>query len=409
MKNKVSIEEMGKDILTLLQDSKSGMSQPTVREYELSFGIILSHLNSQGVFLYDKEAVAATCRKLCEDGSLSKTRSTHFHAALNNLEYYFKHHTLQPRNGSRAKLECMNAESGQIVSDYLGYCQHMLSIKKGTIRVKRVYDIHFMNYLALRKIHLSEIDGNTVMEYLVTADKKDEWTERTKNANLYEIRRFLSYLVDNHGVSHGALSPVHVIFGCHKKSLPTYYEPAEVRKMINNIDVSSPKGKRDYLVCLLVAQLGMRAGDVSRLKYQSIHWDRETIEIIQQKTGNPLVLPLLANLRFALLDYWKNARPESDVDTILLTLSKPHRCLAPSFLSRIVTGRLEKAGIDIHNRRHGCHAMRHSLARNLLSDNEALSTITGILGHENSNTTRRYLSIDTKGLRFIALEVPYDR
>ena len=52
--------------------------------------------------------------------------------------------------------------------------------------------------------------------------------------------------------------------------------------------------------------------------------------------------------------------------------------------------------------------MRHSLARNLLSNNEQLSTITGILGHENSNTTRRYLSIDTKGLRHIALEVPYD-
>ncbi|NLA66629.1 MAG: tyrosine-type recombinase/integrase [Leucobacter sp.] len=110
-----------------------------------------------------------------------------------------------------------------------------------------------------------------------------------------------------------------------------------------------------------------------------------------------------------MLDYWKNSRPSCDSGTILLTLSKPYRCLSNSFLADIVTKRLMKADIDISTRKHGCHSMRHSLARNLLSGNEALSTITGILGHENSNTTRRYLGIDTRELRRISLEVPNGR
>lgn len=409
MKNNLSIEMMVNSILTLVRDSRNNLSQKTVREYELSFGIILSHLNSNGIFMYNKEAVTTTCRDLYDEGGLSETRDRHVHVALNKLDYYFNHHALKPKCYSYSRLTCIDREFEQIVSDYLKYCGRNQSIKESTLRTKRVYDVHFMNYLSLRNIQVKDIDGDTVIDYLAKTNNKTEWTEATKNTSLYELRKFLTYLIDEQGVRRDSVSPLHVIFGCHAVCLPAYYEPVEIMKLVNSIDVSSPRGKRDYLICLLVTQLGLRAGDVSRLEFSNIHWDRETIEIVQQKTGNPLVLPLLRNLRFALLDYWKNSRPNCDSGTILLTLSKPHRCLPNTFLAHVIKERLKKAGIDISARKHGCHSMRHSLARNLLSGNEALSTITGILGHENSNTTRRYLGIDTRELRRISLEVPHDR
>lgn len=409
MKNNVSIELMVNEILTLLKDPKSNYVQQTIHEYELSFGIILSHLNSNGIFMYDEEAVITNCWELHNDGGLSKTRDRHLHVALNQLDYYFKHHALKPKGYSYSKLTCINKEYEEIISDYLAYCARNQSIKEITLQTKRVYDVHFMNFLSLRNIQFNDIDGNTILDYLDRTNNKVEWTETTKNTNLYELRKFITYLIDEHEVRRDSVSPLQVIFGCHSVWLPAYYEPAEVKKLVNSIDVSSPKGKRDYLICLLVTQLGMRAGDVSRLEFSNIHWDRDTIEIVQHKTGNSLVLPLLGNLRFALLDYWKNSRPSCDNGTILLTLSKPHRCLPNTFLANVIKERLTKAGIDISARKHGCHSMRHSLARNLLSGNEALSTITGILGHENSNTTRRYLGIDTRELRRISLEVPNGR
>lgn len=409
MQINVSIEEMVNSILTLLGVPENNFAPSTIQEHESTYGIILSNLKSKDIQMYDKDIVEAACNELCQQDRISKTRRRLISNALNKLDYYYKFQTLQPRHYSRSGLECLNKDFEQIVSNYLEYCRRILSIKENTAQAKRVYAVHFMNYLSLRGIQPRYIDGSTVTDYLVSVNKKIEWTETTKNTNMYRLRQFLSYLVEMHGASHDSVSPLHVIFGYHKVHLPAYYEPVEVMTLVNIIDVSSPKGKRDYLICLLVSQLGMRAGDVSRLTFSSIHWDRKTIEIIQQKTGNPLVLPLLGNLRFALLDYWKNARPECNNNTILLTQSKPHRCLSNSFLAGIVTERLQKASIDISNRKHGCHSMRHSLARNLLSENEALSTITGILGHKNSNTTRKYLGIDTKGLRNIALEVPYGR
>lgn len=409
MENNVSIAVMVNEILTLLRDSKVNFTQATIHEYELSLGIIKSYLDSQGILVYEKDIVASRCRKLCLDGRLSKTRTKHILVALRNLNYYAEHRELQPKNGSRFKLECQSMEHVQILASYLEYCHQILSIKEETLRIKRVYDIHFLNYLSLKQISLQKISGDTVKDYLSSIDKEKNWTARTKNANLYELRQLLLYLIDKHGVNNDSISPVSIVIGCHESHLPAYYEPSEISRMVNHIDTSSAKGKRDYLICLLFTQLGMRAGDVSGLSFSDIHWDRSTIEIVQQKTGSPLILPLLPIVRFAILDYWRNARAESKSETILITQSEPYRPLAPAFLSNTVSLRLRKAGIVVDDRKHGCHAMRHSLARNLLSNNEPLSAITGILGHKNSNTTRKYLGIDTKELRRIALEVPYAR
>lgn len=70
---------------------------------------------------------------------------------------------------------------------------------------------------------------------------------------------------------------------------------------------------------------------------------------------------------------------------------------------------MKLADISINNRKHGLHSMRHSMASNLLKHNTPLPIITGILGHENTNTTRLYLCIDIEQLRSVALEVPYER
>lgn len=400
---------MVNNILTLLDDPENNFSQRTFRKYQKTYQIILSNLKSKNIQIYEKITVETACNNLYQNKYISISRKKLITSALNKLDYYYIYHALQPKNYSYSKLKCLDQQFENIVSNYLEYYQQNQYIKANTAKVKRVYDINFMNYLTLSKITLMEIDNQTVVDYLFFANKKIEWAETTKNANLYELRQFLGYLINSHGVNYNSVNPLQVVIGCHKVHLPSYYEPFEVSRLINSIDITSSKGKRDYLICLLVSQLGMRAGDVSKLTFSNIHWDNETIEIVQQKTGNSLVLPLLQNLKFALLDYWKNARPNCSSNTILLTVSKPYRAVATTFLTGIISKQLETAKVNTRNRKHGCHSMRHSLARNLLSENESLSTITGILGHKNSNTTRKYLGINTKELRKISMEVPYGR
>ena len=68
-----------------------------------------------------------------------------------------------------------------------------------------------------------------------------------------------------------------------------------------------------------------------------------------------------------------------------------------------VTNALKGAGIDIKNRKHGPHALRHSLASNMLSNNTPLPTISNVLGHKSTATTQIYLKIDINNLAKCAL------
>jgi site-specific recombinase XerD len=76
-------------------------------------------------------------------------------------------------------------------------------------------------------------------------------------------------------------------------------------------------------------------------------------------------------------------------------------------LHSIVTHYLNKAGIPIpEGKKHGPHALRHSLASALLNNDTPMPVISEILGHKDSQTTSTYLKIDILHLRSYALDVP---
>ena len=143
---------------------------------------------------------------------------------------------------------------------------------------------------------------------------------------------------------------------------------------------------------------------------ENIRWDINQIEYIQQKTKNPICLPLLENIKYALLDYLKNSRPQS----ISLNIFVRHRAPFTPFSDKnpfyvLINKYINKADIKTAGKKHGLHSMRHSLASNLLSENIPIPVITAILGHKSSDTTNMYLRIDTGKLRSVSLEVPNER
>jgi integrase/recombinase XerD len=69
--------------------------------------------------------------------------------------------------------------------------------------------------------------------------------------------------------------------------------------------------------------------------------------------------------------------------------------------------RLKAAGIRIPSgKKHGPHALRHSLASALLEKNVPMPVISEALGHTDTESTSVYLKIDVARLRECAVEVP---
>jgi integrase len=195
-----------------------------------------------------------------------------------------------------------------------------------------------------------------------------------------------------------------------RNKLLSYYSKEEIGQLLSCIDTGTKSGKCMYSILCLLAYLGIRAGDIIRLKFTNINWNTGMIHFTQNKTGNPLSLPLIDEVKYPLLDYIKNARPQSsDTDFVFITLYAPYtRYHHTASLFRMVDKCLQTAGINYEGRHHGPHALRHSLATNMMSENVPISAIANILGHSSTLTTEMYLSVDETHLKEISLEVPHE-
>lgn len=221
------------------------------------------------------------------------------------------------------------------------------------------------------------------------------------------LRVFLRYLHQEGHTTRNLAAFVPEVTGVKKAHLPSSYTADDISRLLAAIDRANPKGRRDYAMLLLAARLGLRASDICRLTFDSFQWDTNTLVITQQKTGQPLTLPLLAEVGTAVIEYLKYGRPSVDCPTIFLRHTAPVVPLTPPTLHSIVSQCITRAGVAVPpGKKQGPHALRHSLASELLRHETPLPVISAVLGHQDSRTTGSYLTIDLTQLRKLALEVP---
>ena len=172
-------------------------------------------------------------------------------------------------------------------------------------------------------------------------------------------------------------------------------------------DRSHPQGKRDYAMILLATRYGLRVSDIIGLRFTNIDWERNLLKVNQVKTSKQVSLPLSEEVGSALIDYIKHGRPDVESPFVFLTAHAPYKELSSNILSGNIMSWIHYAGIDSTNKKAGAHAMRHSLATNLLGANETLPVISEILGHSTTESTSVYLRVSYDQLRMCALDVPF--
>lgn len=297
----------------------------------------------------------------------------------------------------------------ELMSEYENHLKQD-GLKTSTILSKKYAISHFLQYQPQQGMaDISAMSPEFIIQYLHHVEQS-ALSPSTKGRYLSSIKRFLEYLYLRQKLS----MPLHRMLAGNSFSkyvrLPSQYKQDESKAMLSAIDRDSARGKRDYLIMLLTARLGIRAGDLCRLKLENIRWETERIQFVQQKTESEQILPLPENVKYALLDYLKNSRPQTAFPHIFIRSCAPYTPYEDTNpFYNIVKKYMELAGIDHSGRKHGLHAMRHSLAGNLLTDGVEFPVISSILGHAGTETTMRYAGIDITALRRIALEVPYER
>jgi integrase len=162
---------------------------------------------------------------------------------------------------------------------------------------------------------------------------------------------------------------------------------------------------RDAAITLLALTTGLRACDIVGLRLAQIDWRAQTLGIIQQKTHNPLTLPLPALVMAKLADYVLHERPGSADDHVFLRSKAPHTRLAGhASIYRVIAEVFRRAGVSDVNA--GTRLLRHSAASRLLRAAVPLPTISAVLGHADPESTNLYLSVDEARLLECVLPVP---
>ena len=300
-----------------------------------------------------------------------------------------------------------NTINNKVFEQYYKYLIN-LENKTNTIILKLMYITFFERYLGSNNKTFKSFTKEDIINYINDCSKLN-WSISYQDNNKFQIKLFLNWMYANDlsKISGDMILPK--IIWHRNTSIRTYYSQEEITKLLNAIDIRTKQGKEDYLIISLIFYLGLRISDVINLKLSNINFNNNTISIIQYKTDNKLILPLIDKIKYPLIDYLKNVRPnDTDLDYIFITSTKPYiQNTKLKTHKYIVENYFIKAGVDINGRKHGFHSLRHSFSKSLLSEDTSLYSISNILGHKDIETTMYYLDIDTSKLKELALEVPY--
>lgn len=193
-----------------------------------------------------------------------------------------------------------------------------------------------------------------------------------------------------------------------------YVHDGELEEILTVIDTNTAAGKRDKAMILLGARLGLRACDIVKLKLTDVDWHRGELHVLQSKTQNTVILPLMKDVGLALRDYIENARPESDHPEVFLRLIAPFEALDSGvgleyqFTKYELLAGVERMPYD----GKGFHGLRRRLGHNMLTNGIPVTTIAQVLGQNSLEATMQYLSLDSKNLKECALDfqgIPVER
>ena len=182
--------------------------------------------------------------------------------------------------------------------------------------------------------------------------------------------------------------------------IPKFLKHDEVKLLLDHCDQKSKAGQRDYAILLLLARLGLRAGEIAKMKLDDINWESGEL-LIRGKGPQTDRLPLLHDIGNALATYLHESRPSCSTRLVFVRNRAPHQGFSSSVaVCDLVRRALLRA--NLHPINKGAHLLRHSLATEMLKQGASLVEIGDILRHRLVSTTEIYAKVDMMGLQSLA-------
>lgn len=256
---------------------------------------------------------------------------------------------------------------------------------------------YLMDYLAAQGLDdFTAVTLDTVNAYIRTLAG---FTYKTVEQHICSLRAFFRFLYQEDIVPDDLAAKMPMVKARKQAAIPSVWTHEELRQLIGAIDRGSPKGRRDYAIILIACRLGLRCTDIKNLCFENFNWAEKKLCFTQSKTGQPMELPLVPDVGWAVIDYLKYGRPKVDSSRIFVRHMAPFLPFSEGdHLDQLIRAYMVKAHIPMRGRHRGMHSLRHTMASVLLEKNTPLPVISDIIGHLDTNSTAVYLKVDMERL-----------
>jgi len=325
-------------------------------------------------------------------------------AELATLRLFLKYHRAE-LGMPITPLQIDASPADNLKQRYMDYLRKERGLTENTIRVYLPFIHDFLSEQVVKTGCASPeaLDAITVRDFLINhvSSRSREYLRLLATV----LRSFFRFLYLRGETAIDLALSVPTVRRWREATVHPYLSPEEVERVLSTADRSIPRGCRDYAILLLLARLGLRAGEVVALELGDIHW--RTGEIVVRGKGRVLNrLPLLSDIGEALALYISKDRGASASRQVFLRMFAPRVGLAgPCAVGHIVRLALRRVGLRSPSR-SAAHIFRHSLATRMIRHGASIAEISEILRHRSQSSTAIYAKVDFEALRGVARSWP---
>ena len=283
-----------------------------------------------------------------------------------------------------------------IYEHYLVYHEQSLQVSRDHLRQARGMLTSFHRYLERHTIKLSNLKIEHLDEFMA-GFKVAHSSLKTYRSHL---RGFLNYLYHEQGILQKDLAPLLVgppLFAQSKP--PKFLRPQEVKKLFATLTLSTPADIRTYVMVQLAYTLGLRPVEISRITLDDISFRKGELGVRERKGKNPLTLPIPEDTLKAIAAYVLKVRATSPCRHLFLTFHLPSRPVSSATVIHFISKAMKAAGLHSSS-----YWLRHTYAQSLLHIGRSIYEIKEMLGHDNIQSSQRYITIHTELMRKVLFD-----
>ena len=234
----------------------------------------------------------------------------------------------------------------------------------------------------------SVLDARCLRQFVLKQSQRGRFmAQRCRTA----LRMFLRFLIAEGDCRASLLGAIPVVANWRLATLPRYLPPEDIERLISSCDPSTLIGNRDRAILLLLARLGLRAGDIVAMQLPDIDWKNAVLKV-SGKSRRQTQMPLTQEVGQAIATYVRSRAPFRAFGS-------------HSAVSVIVARAFDRSAVKRPGR-GAAHLLRHSVASSMLRGGASLQEISDVLRHRSIETTQIYAKVDVTGLQQIAQPWP---